>query len=282
MSGLSMNPLKEPAPTTPQPITPYTNSNLPRAPQNNANQQDALPLSKCHYNTLCNCHLVAMSNTILQVCHPHLLDQGRNDTTSSHAKVYTTTATKTSTGLCNATTAAATTSIVGYPSMLQQPGYPPQPGGYPPQPQQPGYPLQQPGAPGGYIGQIMTPTQTGQAPMPSRPPMPGQPPIPGRPGYNQPPAPGTGMYQQPQKKDKETLITTFKAIGQPIACYASPIWSPSLKTTHWKKLQACQNTALRTATGCLLMSPEHHLHNEARNLGIPADICLMSQHRPGA
>ncbi|XP_067636615.1 uncharacterized protein [Eurosta solidaginis] len=69
-------------------------------------------------------------------------------------------------------------------------------------------------------------------------------------------------------KDKETLMTTYKAISQPITCYASPIWSPSLKITHWKKLQACQNTALRIATGCLLMSPEHHLHNEARILPI--------------
>ncbi|XP_067628463.1 protein transport protein Sec24C-like [Eurosta solidaginis] len=69
--------------------------------------------------------------------------------------------------------------------MPQQPGYPPQPGppGYPPQPQQPGHPLQQPAAPGGYMGQIMPPTQPGQAPMPRQPPMPGQPPIPRRPGY---------------------------------------------------------------------------------------------------
>ncbi|XP_067622923.1 proline-rich protein 36 [Eurosta solidaginis] len=65
-------------------------------------------------------------------------------------------------------------------------------------------------------------------------------------------------------KDKERLFTTYKAIGQPIACYASQIWSPSLKTALWKKVQACQNTALRTATGCLLMSPEQHLHNEAK------------------
>ncbi|XP_067639837.1 protein transport protein Sec24C-like [Eurosta solidaginis] len=85
--------------------------------------------------------------------------------------------------------------------MPQQPGYPPQPGppGYPPQPQQPGYPLQQPGAPGGYMGQIMPPTQPGQARMPRQPPMPGQPPIPRRPGDKQPPAPGTGIYQQPQQ-----------------------------------------------------------------------------------
>ncbi|XP_067620092.1 protein transport protein Sec24C-like [Eurosta solidaginis] len=70
----------------------------------------------------------------------------------------------------------------GYLPMPQQPGYPPQPGPpvYPPQPQQPGYPLQQPGAPGGYMGQIMPPTQPGQ----------------------QPPAPGTGIYQQPQQYDE--------------------------------------------------------------------------------
>ncbi|XP_067637947.1 vacuolar protein sorting-associated protein 37C-like isoform X1 [Eurosta solidaginis] len=99
--------------------------------------------------------------------------------------------------LCNTTTAAATTYLL----MPQQSGYPPQPGppGCPLQPQHPGYPLQQPSAPGGYMGQMMPPTQPGQAPMPSQPPMPGQPPIPRRHGYNQPPAPGTGIYQQPQQ-----------------------------------------------------------------------------------
>ncbi|XP_067637949.1 calcium-binding protein P-like isoform X3 [Eurosta solidaginis] len=92
---------------------------------------------------------------------------------------------------------AATTYLL----MPQQSGYPPQPGppGCPLQPQHPGYPLQQPSAPGGYMGQMMPPTQPGQAPMPSQPPMPGQPPIPRRHGYNQPPAPGTGIYQQPQQ-----------------------------------------------------------------------------------
>ncbi|XP_067633245.1 protein transport protein Sec24D-like [Eurosta solidaginis] len=86
----------------------------------------------------------------------------------------------------------------GYLPMPQQPGYPPQPG----YPQQPGYPLKQPGAPGGYMGQMMPTTQYGQAPMLSQPRMPGQPPILGRPGYNQLPAPGTGIYQQPQQYDQ--------------------------------------------------------------------------------
>ncbi|XP_067615876.1 calcium-binding protein P-like [Eurosta solidaginis] len=80
-----------------------------------------------------------------------------------------------------------------------QPGYamPRQQQQQPPQPRYlPCYPLQQPG---GYMGQMMPPTQPGQAPTPSQIPMPGQPPIPGRPGYNQPPASVTGIYQQPQQ-----------------------------------------------------------------------------------
>ncbi|XP_067637485.1 calcium-binding protein P-like [Eurosta solidaginis] len=91
----------------------------------------------------------------------------------------------------------------------------PQNPGYPPQPQHPGYPLQQPGAPRGYMGQMMPPTQPG--PMLSQPPKPGQPPIPGRPGYNQPPAPVTGKYQQPQQYDKAQRRLDPDQMSNPIS-----------------------------------------------------------------
>ncbi|KAL1445963.1 hypothetical protein WDU94_005493 [Cyamophila willieti] len=63
-------------------------------------------------------------------------------------------------------------------------------------------------------------------------------------------------------KDKETMITAFKSIVRPILNYAAPIWTPQLSKTNWTKLQVCQNTALRTTTGCHLMSGIDHLHTE--------------------
>ncbi|XP_067613534.1 protein transport protein Sec24D-like isoform X2 [Eurosta solidaginis] len=44
------------------------------------------------------------------------------------------------------------------------------------------------------MGQMIPPTQPGQAPMPSQPPMLSQPPIPGRPGYN------PQQYDQAQRR----------------------------------------------------------------------------------
>ncbi|XP_053960945.1 uncharacterized protein LOC128865055, partial [Anastrepha ludens] len=69
-------------------------------------------------------------------------------------------------------------------------------------------------------------------------------------------------------KDKEMLLSTFKAIGRPVLNYAAPVWSPGTSDTQWTKLQTCQNTAIRTATGCLLMSPIQHLHDEAHMLPV--------------
>ena len=64
-------------------------------------------------------------------------------------------------------------------------------------------------------------------------------------------------------QDKETLITTYKAIGRSTLEYAAPIWAPAISDTHWQNLQNTQNHALRTATGCLLMSSQDHLHQES-------------------
>lgn len=44
--------------------------------------------------------------------------------------------------------------------------------------------------------------------------------------------------------------------GNRLAGY-SPIWSLGCSETRTKKRQACQNTALRTITGCNLISPLH-------------------------
>ncbi|XP_053948651.1 uncharacterized protein LOC128857100, partial [Anastrepha ludens] len=76
-------------------------------------------------------------------------------------------------------------------------------------------------------------------------------------------------------KDKELLLSTFKAIGRPVLNYAAPIWSPGTSDTQWIKLQTYQNTAIRTATGCLLMSPIQHLHDEAHMLPVKEDNKLL-------
>ncbi|XP_054088079.1 uncharacterized protein LOC128922244 [Zeugodacus cucurbitae] len=78
-------------------------------------------------------------------------------------------------------------------------------------------------------------------------------------------------------KDKETLLATYKAIGRPVVNYAAPVWSPGCSDTQQKKLQACQNTALRTATGCLLMSPMTHLNSEAIMLPIKEHNELLTK-----
>ena len=54
--------------------------------------------------------------------------------------------------------------------------------------------------------------------------------------------------------DKETLLTSYNAIGRSVVSYAAPVWSANTSATQWKHIQTCQNAALRTATGCLLMT----------------------------
>ena len=51
-------------------------------------------------------------------------------------------------------------------------------------------------------------------------------------------------------KQKETLMTTYKAVMRPALEYASSIWSPLAPLTSINKLQVMQNAALRTAPGC--------------------------------
>ena len=47
-------------------------------------------------------------------------------------------------------------------------------------------------------------------------------------------------------KDKETLLTTYKAVGRSIYSYCAPIWTPSLCNTRLGELQIPQNAALRS------------------------------------
>ncbi|XP_075250902.1 uncharacterized protein LOC142343100 [Convolutriloba macropyga] len=80
-------------------------------------------------------------------------------------------------------------------------------------------------------------------------------------------------------KDKELLLTTYKATGRAIINYAAPVWSPDLASSHWQKIQRCQNSALRSATGFTRMTIEDDLHNETKILPV-RDHCqlLSAQH----
>ncbi|KAI5730864.1 hypothetical protein M8J77_001059 [Diaphorina citri] len=80
-------------------------------------------------------------------------------------------------------------------------------------------------------------------------------------------------------KDKETLTVTYKAIGRSLLNYAAPIWTPQISNTNWQKLQVAQNSALRTITGCHLMSHQDHLHRETSILPVkPHNELLASQY----
>ena len=64
--------------------------------------------------------------------------------------------------------------------------------------------------------------------------------------------------------DKETLLTTYHAIGRSILSYCCPVLTPSPKDTNWSRLQRLQNHALRITTGCHEMADVAELHQEAR------------------
>ncbi|MCP4055272.1 MAG: reverse transcriptase family protein [Mesoflavibacter sp.] len=78
-------------------------------------------------------------------------------------------------------------------------------------------------------------------------------------------------------KDKEVMITTYKAISQSVLNYCCPIWTPSLSATSWQGLQTAQNAALRIATGCHLMTDIDHLHHETKVMKVKPHCDMLSQ-----
>ena len=81
-------------------------------------------------------------------------------------------------------------------------------------------------------------------------------------------------------KQKETLMSTYKAVMRPALEYASSVWSPIASSTSINKLQVMQNTALRTATGCTQDTNIHHLHDEILTFPIHEHLQLhASQYK---
>ena len=67
---------------------------------------------------------------------------------------------------------------------------------------------------------------------------------------------------------KETLLMTYKAVGRSIINYTTPVWSPNLHDTNYRKIKYTQNEALMIATGCHKISSIDHLHTEAEMLKV--------------
>ena len=77
--------------------------------------------------------------------------------------------------------------------------------------------------------------------------------------------------------DKETLLTTYQAIGRSILSYCCLVWTPSLSDTNWCRLQRAQNSALRIFTGCLKMADVAELHQETLDTPVHQHSELISQ-----
>ena len=77
--------------------------------------------------------------------------------------------------------------------------------------------------------------------------------------------------------DKEDLLLTFKSLGGSVIDYAAPIFSPSLKQTHVKKLQTMQNHCLCVITGSHLAASTEHLHHETMTLPVDDHLQLISR-----
>ena len=77
--------------------------------------------------------------------------------------------------------------------------------------------------------------------------------------------------------NKETLLTTYQAIGHSILSYICSVGTPSPVDTHWSQLQWAQKPVQRIATGYSKMTDVAELHKEARELPVRQHNELISQ-----
>ena len=75
-------------------------------------------------------------------------------------------------------------------------------------------------------------------------------------------------------KDKETIVSTYIAIGSALIDYAAPVWCPSISETQWMKLPPAQNAALRVATDCHSITPAEH--QEVKMLPVRHHCALLT------
>ena len=76
-------------------------------------------------------------------------------------------------------------------------------------------------------------------------------------------------------QQRETLLTTYRALVRPLFTYAAPIWFPNAPTSGVLKLQRIQNSALRISTGSLKMSSQDHLHSKTQVLPVHNHLSLL-------
>ena len=89
-------------------------------------------------------------------------------------------------------------------------------------------------------------------------------------------APGWG-------KQKETLMTTYKAVMRPALEYVSSIWSPLASSTRINKLHVMQNSALKSATGCTYLhkvDAKHIHHHYAPSVTLTYTTPIISSTAP--
>ena len=77
-------------------------------------------------------------------------------------------------------------------------------------------------------------------------------------------------------QDAESLLITYKALIRTKLDYASPVWSPNIKPSPVRRLQAVQNSGLRIVTGCHRLASEDHLHSETEMLPVRDHSELLS------
>ena len=78
-------------------------------------------------------------------------------------------------------------------------------------------------------------------------------------------------------KDKEILVSTYKAVGQSVLNYFAQVLTPSLSKASWNELQPCQNAALRAALGCVKMTSIDHLHAESNIMPVKAHNEMLAK-----
>ena len=76
---------------------------------------------------------------------------------------------------------------------------------------------------------------------------------------------------------KETVIAQYKALIDSLFSYAAPIGYPNARKTSISKLHRIQNSALRVAIGCLMMSSIDHFHMEAEVMTVREHPDMYSQ-----
>ena len=77
--------------------------------------------------------------------------------------------------------------------------------------------------------------------------------------------------------DKSTLRMTYRATGRALANYAAPVFASQIAHSSVQKIQRQQNCALRTISGCHLMTSEDQLHDECAEMKIRPHYDMLAK-----